>query len=871
MYDQRMNIFHRSNSGLESILVILAALSLLIGSMSRIDLRSTQAENPITYQFEGKNIHLPLTFVPIQRQEPGEFIYHAQVNSGALFFGHEEIVLSIPLSKSEAAEIQLSFVNASAGLNLEAQELLPGVMNYLLGNEPDEWRTNLPTYGSLVYRQIYPGIDLTYNGETTTLKGTYQVAPGADPGQIRWRYSGAKSVDIDEGGNLVLTVGGENETSLTETTPVAWQVLNGERVPVAAHYAIHADGSVGFKMGDYDPGQALTIDPYLVFSTYFGHAFNDKGVALALGPDGSIYLAGETYSSAFPQTNSVIGNASNASVYVTKFSPNGDTIVYSTLIGGSGNDYLRLADITGGIAVDLAGHAFVTGYTSSTNFPLVNAFQATFGGSSSAPYYGDDSFILKLAPDGASLVYSSYIGGSGFDNAAGIGIDSAGNAYLAGQTNSSNFPLLNPIQSSFAGGFNDGFIAKVSPTGSLLFSTYFGGGASEFVNSATADGNGRVYFTGRVSSGGLATAGAFQTSIAGNYDAFVARINANTRQLEYFTYLGGYAGDAGAGIAVDQDGRMYVTGLTFSSDFPIHNALQSTLSPCDSSSPCSDAFITKLASDGSLLVYSTFLGGSDYENHYPNGGLGAIAVDDQSFAYVTGNTRSDDFPVYNAIQPTMDSIDFQSAFVAKIEPDGSGFVYSTYLGGSETDLGWGITADPLGNTYITGETHSTDFPTHNALQGSIYSEDFPDGFLVRISDAVIVEGVDLFVEAPSKLGITPGSTAGLSIRVGNQGLSTAGEVVLAATLPVDVSYLGDSSGVTPTINGNEVTWELGSFSFGQGTSFTLQLDFPSLPLGQSRVVKFDIHSNESDEVPGNNSTATTLIASRNVFLPLAIR
>jgi hypothetical protein len=422
---------------------------------------------------------------------------------------------------------------------------------------------------------------------------------------------------------------------------------------------------------------------------------------------------------------------------------------YSTYLGGSarGQGY--------GIAVDPAGNAYVTGYTYSHNFPTANAFQPHNGGN------GSNAFVTKFSADGTSLVYSSYLGGASGDFGYGIAVDADGNAYLTGQTRSTDFPTANAFQPAKGGPAytTNAFVTKVSVDGSgLVYSSYLGGNGDGYPSyngdyglGIAMDGDGSVYITGYAASTDFPTVNAFQPTKRGvSTNAFVTKFSADGSSLVYSTYLGGSGyydeehgidyGDVGMGIAVDAAGNAYLTGQTYSFDFPIAHAFQ----PTKGGNPIyaiSNAFVTKLSPDGSSLVYSSYLGGGGYStNYFGYGDDGdAIAVDGAGNAYVTGFAYSTDFPTANAFQPTKGgSLTNPNAFVTKVSPDGDGLVYSSYLGGSGKDVygygdhGYGIALDGAGNAYLTGSTTSTDFPTVNAFQptnGSYYT-----AFVAKIAD-----------------------------------------------------------------------------------------------------------------------------------------
>jgi hypothetical protein len=384
---------------------------------------------------------------------------------------------------------------------------------------------------------------------------------------------------------------------------------------------------------------------------------------------------------------------------------------YSTYLGGSGGE------LGSGIAVDAAGNAYVTGDTGSTNFPTAHPMQPTYGG-------GDyDAYVAKLNAAGSALVYSTYLGGSGGDGGADIAVDAGGNAYVTGLTDSTDFPTAHPLRSTYGGGDDDAFVAKLNAAGSaLVYSTYLGGsGFEDGASSIAVDAAGNAYVTGDTGSTDFPTAHPMQPTYGGgDYDAYVAKLNAAGSALIYSTYLGGGATDVGNGIAVDAAGNAYVTGYTYSTDFPTAHPLQSAYGGGDA-----DAFVVKLNAAGSALVYSTYLGGS-------SGELGSgIAVDAAGNAYVTGYTTSRNFPTAHPLQPANGGD--HDAYVAKLNAAGSALVYSTYLGGSGGDGGADIAVDAAGNAYITGSTDSTDFPTSHPVQPASGGDG--DAFVAKVNAA----------------------------------------------------------------------------------------------------------------------------------------
>jgi hypothetical protein len=383
------------------------------------------------------------------------------------------------------------------------------------------------------------------------------------------------------------------------------------------------------------------------------------------------------------------------------------TLAYSTYLGGSdledGND----------IAVDSAGNAYICGITNSTNFPTANAIQGTFNPPINPNLVSRDGFVTKLNPAGTAFVYSTYLGGNADDRCNKIAVDASGNAYVAGETGSTNFPTANAFQATYGGGFSDAYVTKINPAGSaLVYSTYIGGTIFDAAQAITIDSTNNVYITGRSTSADYPVVNPIQGTYSGGpgADAIVTKLNAAGTALVYSTYLGGSGGNgftAGFSIKVDSTGAAYLTGQTRATNFPTVNPIQSTFG---GGFPDGDAFVTKLNAAGSALVYSTYLGGSDNDIGFE------IALDSIGSAYITGVANSANFPTANAFQGTLKGS--SDAFVTKLNAAGTAFVYSTYLGGTTDESGNGIALDSANNAYIAGGTSSTDFPLVNPTQAT---------------------------------------------------------------------------------------------------------------------------------------------------------
>lgn len=635
---------------------------------------------------------LPLAFEPNEGQAGSEADFVSRGPGYSLLLSAGEAVLALH-SSTGARPLKMRLLGANTAAKARAEEQLLGKSNYYIGNDPSKWRTKIPNYGKVRYKQVWRGLDVVYYGNQGQLEFDFVVSPGADPHQIRLLLSGAESLKLDAAGDLVVRAAGQE---MRFRRPLVYQDTAHQRHEISARYAVRGNRQISFDLGSYDPSRPLVIDPILVYSTYLsgGGSGGDYGTAIAVDASGNVYATGYT---TYVRGDEVKGPDPyyNLDVFVSKLTADGSALIYATHFGGNDSGERGL-----GIAVDAAGNAYVTGHTWSTKFPTLNAIQSTLRGSG-------DAFVVKLDPDG-SLVFSTYLGGTGDDSGYGIAADSAGNAYVTGWTSSSDFPTWNALQATYARGYQTAFVVKLNRAGSALaYSTYLGGSKGANAYGIAVDAAGNAYLAGFTNSVDFPTADPLQAHLADALgDAFVAKLNAAGSALVYSTYLGGTAKDGAYGIAVDSECNAYVTGYTYSTDFPTANALQRVFRGPGGTGG-GDAFVAKLNASGAALVYSTYLGGGGSDAG------GGIAVDSAGNAYVTGATNSSDFPSGNALQ-TANAGGYE-AFVAKLDTVGSALVYSTYLGGSSDDSGVAVAVDSAGNAYIVGWTGSRDFPAVNPL------------------------------------------------------------------------------------------------------------------------------------------------------------
>lgn len=687
-----------------SRLVIMVAASLGVASVARA------AAEPQFFTGYGD---LPLSFETNAGQTDARVSFVSRGPGYALYLSPTEAVLAlhkVDVRRDQSAlspdAVRMTLLGANPQAASTATEQLPGAVNYFIGNDPARWHHTIPLYARAGFGGAYHGVDLTYYGTQGQLEYDFTVAPGTDPRVINLGFDGVRQTRIDPNGDLVLCIARGN---VRFHAPRAYQSHDGQSQDVPSRYVMTGNNRVGFLVADYDRHLPLIIDPVLVYSTYLGGNsgyYGDYGNAIAVDAAGCAYIAGGTESPNFPTLNAFQTNNAGTSIsaFITKLGPGGSNLVYSTYLGGS------VRDCGNGIAVDASGNVYVSGWTLSSNFPIRNAFQPTLRG-------GTNAYVAKFGPGGSNLIYSSYLGGDGSylnDWANALAIDTAGCAYVTGSTTSTNFPTQNAFQPTLGTPVGNAFVTKVGPDGSnLIYSTYLGGnGPSGDTGFGIAvDAAGSAYVAGYTSSTNFPTMNPFQASNLNPANCgFVTKLGPDGSNLLYSTYLGGSGanGDYSYAIAVDAAGCAYVTGFAGSTNYPTTpNAFQKTLPGTQS------AFVTKLGPGGSNLVYSTYLGGN-----YIDAGYG-IGVDAATNAYVTGYTFSKDFPLRNAFQKTLTGE--ANPFVTEVGPTGTNLVYSSYLGGSDFDLGYAIAVDATGNAYVTGSTTSPDFPTTNAFQSVLRS------------------------------------------------------------------------------------------------------------------------------------------------------
>ena len=672
----------------------------------------------------------PMTFEQNQGQFDSRVKFLSRAPGYCLFLTDNEAVMRLTRPGNSSAVLRLKLLGANMHPALSGEDRQVTVSNYFIGSDQARWRAGVPNFKRVRYGSVYPGIDLVlYGNSRRTLEYDLVVKPSAKPEAIGMQFPGARKITVDHEGNLIIGLdGGE----IVQPQPEVYQVFGDHRHAIGGNYVLRRD-RVGFQVNKYDRSQPLVIDPKLEFLTYLGGSGIDHLNAIALDGDNNIYVTGQTSSTDFPVTAGVFQpsiNSTHANAFVAKMNSNATTLLYATYLGGSASDSGHA------IAVDSGKNAYVGGQTSSQDFPVtVGAFQTTAG---STNFNG---FVTKVDPTGTALVYSTYLAGAGDDRILGIALDTSNNAYLAGAATSNNFPTTAGAFQTAQAGAGDASITELNSSGSaLVYSTLLGGSNTDSVAAIALDTSNNAYLVGQTSSTDFpVTAGVLQNKLKSSTgtNVFVTKLNSNGTGLVYSTYLGGSGLDVGNALSFDQPSQdLYVTGNTSSSDFPTTaGAFQTAIQGGPNKT---SGFIAKINSDATSLIYSTILGGSGATDQ-----ANAIAHDSSGIAYVAGSAGSLDFPVTpDAFQKTETTT---GMFFTELNSTGTALAYSTFLSGNAADVANGIVLDSAKNAYIGGTTSSHDLPTTpGVLQPA--SGGVGDGFVVEFG-------------APTTSTATPSATA----------------------------------------------------------------------------------------------------------------
>jgi uncharacterized repeat protein (TIGR01451 family) len=803
---------------------------------------------------------LPLTFEPNLGQTGAEVRYLSRGPGYNLFLTPSEIVLSLSrpvessrtgkgragrrqmMSEVRRSTVRLKIVGAAPDPLITGREALPGTTNYLTGDR-SSWRTGVPHYRKVHYREIYPGVDLVFYGSQGQLEFDFRVAPGADLKSVGLQVEGADGISLDERGNLVLALNGGD---VMLRAPLVYQEVDGRRVQLPGAYSVHEDNRVGFRVASYDRDKELVVDPVITYASYLGGTDSSGGVvwgeaatSVALDPGGNIIVVGYSDAVDFPTMNAFQpSNEGFSDAFVLKLDPPGSNIVFLTYLGGATGD-----DFAYRTVVDGNSNILLTGGTDSSDFPTLMAAQPTYGGAGSG-FYGD-AFAAKLDSTGTTLVYSTYLGGDEDEEGWGVDVDSSGYGYFAGWSDSFTikFPVTPGAFDTTMDDVGEGFIAKLTPAGAMSYATFLGGSNDDWINDIAVDGSGGMFITGGTMSADFPTANPFDPFYGGfgSRDGFVANLNASGTTLAYSSYIGGEDVDDAEAIDLDSTGNAYVTGRSaslFDSSFTGLVNCTGGQSINTSSSP----FVIKVNPAGARS-YLRFAdeGSQSWGND--------VAVDSLGRAHVAGGTFAGGGKAYYVL----------------VSADCNSIVDSLSFGGTwngtlDFQEAWGIALDSSGDPLLVGYTDSADFPTtSNAVKP--FSEGPTDGFLVKLgpdtgpsADLAVTKTDDV---DPIELG-SGGVTYTLTVT--NNGPDAATGVVLIDTLPPEVSF--DSAGGPGCTENpvNTATCTVGNLASGASTTRTLLVSTISAGLATNTA---SVAGSESDPVPGNNSTTeeTTITAN----------
>jgi hypothetical protein len=774
----------------------------------------------------------PLSFEENRGQAPSSAAFVARGRGYRLLLdGPDMLITLMPASPSAPpAAFRMRLDGAAPGVPTGTQPLR-GRVNYFLGSDTGGWRVGIPTYAKVHIPDVYPGVDVVYYGRGRLLEYDFIIAPGADAGRIGLVFEtpapGVQpAVTLERSGDLRVQVA---SGGLRLRQPVAYQLIDGRRAPVAVRYAVHPreDGShrIAFDVGPHDPGRPLVIDPVVEYSTYVGGEGTEAVLGIAADAAGNAYLTGHVQSLSGPDRDA----------FVTKLDAAGAP-VYTTYFGGAADDDGN------GIVVD-AGVAYIVGTTASDGLAVPGAYQAQRVGLT-------DAFIAAFNASGV-LSYATYLGGSAADAGLGIAVGADHRLYVTGYTESSDFPVTD---TTALRGTRDAFVARLNPTvtgvASLVTSRYLGGGGLDEGRGIAVDSTGAAYVAGMTTSTDFPIAGTpWDASHNGGRDVFVTKVATDGVSLAYSTFLGGSGDDEAFGVALVADGTVAVTGSTGSSAFPTKTTALATTTRGGV-----DAFaavVNTLSSGRSSLVYSTHLGGSGRDVGY------AIGVNADRRLYVAGVTESPNFPARDAVAGRGAGPD---AFVAKLNYEAVGvlsLVYSTVLGGDGTDEGRGIAVDAAGAAYVAGLTTSTPF---TGIDDGDEVDGPQDGFVTKLMEGDLV----ISLETPYRTALQ-GEAITASVTVRNIGAASVGPTTIAFALRPTDKTLGPETPVEVLQGSIDIPLLDASESHQTGI---LTLRIPADPLGvgfgpHHLIAKADAGNAADEALEANNRARVTLLIRRD--------
>ena len=828
-------------------------------------------------------IRLPLVFEPNRGQSPADVRYLFRGGPLAGEFRVDGVSLTLRAGTHAAAQVRMRLVGTSKDPGLDGIEVLPGHTNYLLGNDPAHWLRGLPNYAQVRYREIYSGTDLVFYGNGGRLEHDFEVKPGADPASIAFQLDGAENVALDKKGDLrIKLVDGE----ITFERPIAYQTVAGLRRSVDAAFTLGDDGSIRFRLGNYDRREKLVIDPVLSFSTYLSPQPSAANL-IATDASGNNYVSG-TGTFSFPVTSGAFAGCTSCTTnsvvtFISKLSADGTNLLYSTVLGGN-----SFAQPTG-IAVDANGNAVVSGWTGASDFPTKNGQPIATQNNNSV------GFLVSLSPDGSSLNYGTLLGSSPSSSqstmtyATAVALDPTGNAYVTGETGN-GFPTTTGALNQGGGGtFGNQFniyLVKFSPNGTLIYSAVLGtadpqnGGGGPIGASAIAvDAAGDAYVAGQAGTLWPISSNAYLKQIAGSMPyatPFVTKVAPDATSLLYSTYLD-YAYVV-TGIAALSNGDVFVTGNSVGTSYP------TTPDAYQQNSGGGNAFLTELNSTGSALVYSTVIGDSSYTIH-------GLALDPDGDIWLAAQTSNPQFPLVNPIQgtfPGANGFSQSTSVLNQFDPTGQTLKFSTFLGGNAGGYASSVAIDTNHLAHVAGAAQYGMYTTPGAYDGSVPT---PGPGLsgatyayVALVDPSIPSGT-LCLNASTSSGLSfgyllPQTTQPLSVPVSNCGNAPL-TISSIASSNAAFSVPPGSNGCTGSIVAGGSCTVVVDFTPTAAQTYTGQLTFTSnasiptttIPLsgtGAQPVASISSQVTFQPLLVGQTSSALFVTLSNDGFVPMTI-
>lgn len=773
-----------------SVIVSLFCVSGLLVGLAQAEERSVSS-------LEGKQSFLkslPVCFVENQGQADSSIKFYTQGQGTQVSFTSDgiyshiiqrkvthnskhKIIHEVPQIHEKLLVLKKKFVGANTQCEIVGEDPLPGTVNYLLGDDTTRWKTGIRTYRQIRYKEIYPGVDLVYHGTQGPAEYDLVVNPKAHTtgvsaiNQLQFSIDGADKLEVTSDGDLLI------HTALgiiREKSPISWQTESGNKQPVSSRFNLLENNVVSFHVDSYNTAKPLVIDP-LIYSTLVGGSYADTGQGIAVDSVGNVFITGYSRSSVYPLTTGAYDTSYNGDldIFVMKLNPETQTLYYSTYVGG------LAVETPKDVKIDVQGNAYIAGSTDSNNFPTtVGAIDRSYNGST-------DGFLFKLNSSGTSLVYSTYIGGSGKDQFTNFTLDTVNNVYLCGVTYSSNFPAMSSSFSTTYMGLGDVVVVKVHSSGTTIqYSTLLGGNDNDYAIDIDVDNAGFAYVFGNTMSADYPTTpSVYRGTRNSSDDCFVTKLNTTGSTLTYSTFLGGSSFNYGTAIEVDNSGYVYAAGYTYSTGFPVTAGTvgQVLNGPGDS-------FVIKLNATGSALNYSTLLGGSNEDF------IDDIDIDSRGNCYVVGNTTSTDYPVKAwAYQTTSQGAN--GAFLTKLNPTATAILYSTYLGGNLLDYAYDVSVDTAENAYLTGNTvFGSGFPTTVSNFGAYFGGDW-DTYVAKFQTDIS----DFLPEAGNLPDVKLFKDTGLSNAYALKDYNTKGE---ASSYAIVQNFLNKASLSESTVTQN---------------------------------------------------------------------